>query len=222
MLLSPMLNKMLKDAIIKTKVMYIILLAVINIWFGFVCGYQIVLTGYNFINFVLLYLIGDLLHSVNLKKYKARTYLYSYLGLSILLAIFSVVIYYAGYTNLLLKCFYYNNPIVLLSSAALFCCFANIKISSKSVNYIAASVLPIYLVQEGGINFYKLVSTYEQGPIMTFIFFGIIFIIISFVIPIAFDKIRIFLFSKMENKLISKLELTTQKIKFFNGEADNS
>ena len=74
---------------------------------------------------------------------------------------------------------------------------------------MASSALAIYLVQEGGLNFYNTII-YEKylhtGINLNFIFILILFLVISIILPIFIDKIRIFITNPLERFINKRLE----------------
>jgi surface polysaccharide O-acyltransferase-like enzyme len=74
--------------------------------------------------------------------------------------------------------------------------------SSKLVNYLAASSLAIYLFQEGCLNCYRYIKQmYIDGVgIGHFLLMIAVFFILSMLVPIAIDKIRLLLFGRLEEK----------------------
>ena len=84
--------------------------------------------------------------------------------------------------------------------------FTKIKLVSKYVNWIASSCFGIYLLHSNSFlatpyydsiifNWFKTLNRFE------FIIYTTLFILIVFVIAILFDKIRIYIYTIIRNKI---------------------
>lgn len=100
----------------------------------------------------------------------------------------------------------YNHPCILLASIGLFVFVMSFHFQSKAVNWIAASCVGVYVLQEGGLFKYKWVFGFAQhlalSPwqmVMVLLPLSIIF----FCIAILVDKVRIPI-QKIINKPIDK------------------
>lgn len=149
-LLSPMLNKSIENIDSKTFRLYIILLLIVNVGIGYCLNDRVNKTGYNIMNFIMLYYIGRFLNR-NFEQHVAylkRKWLWLvYILSSAMLFIgFIILSKYMDSTRIALKWFGYNNPLVLISSVAFFLIFALTKMkNSVVINTIAASTLVVYI-----------------------------------------------------------------------------
>lgn len=165
-LLSPMLNKSIENIDSKTFRLYIILLLIVNVGIGYCLNDRVNKTGYNIMNFIMLYYIGRFLNR-NFEQHVAylkRKWLWLvYILSSAMLFIgFIILSKYMDSTRIALKWFGYNNPLVLISSVAFFLIFALTKMkNSVVINTIAASTLVVYICRS---------SNFSMSPIIRAIF----------------------------------------------------
>lgn len=215
MLLSPFINSWLKHAKQKQILQLILTLLVINVYFGFIRGEKHLDNGYNFIHFILIYIIG---HYISLPDNKLISTFksHSFLGWiisSISLSFIAFVIHFFDLPRkYLFMTFYYNNPIVIFSTVLLFISFSKLQIQSKIINWLSSSILAVYLIQEGGINFYKYIgnSFSYNGYNLNFILQILILFLVTMIFSILFDKLRLLITTPIENAINSRFN----KVKF--------
>lgn len=98
------------------------------------------------------------------------------------------------------------SPLILMASITIFYYFKNISLQSKFINYLASSVLAVYLLD--GIRFpidrhIIHLNQYSHSSIYILVLF--VEVILTFILAIAIDKIRILLFGKIEYYLINNI-----------------
>ena len=115
-----------------------------------------------------------------------------------------------------------TSPVQILIAIFIFHIFKNIKIKSKLINYIASSVLGVYLIHDNAfvrnwiwkvflpnVNFLSLNT-------LLYILFIFAKVAIVFLVSVTIDKIRIILFQRLENKISDKIYNTSLNfINFF-------
>ncbi len=148
-LFSPVLNRYLEDITPRQRWTLILSLLFISVYIGTSKGDISLSDGKNLVNFSLIYVIGN-----TLKFYKDKydkipiTYLLiSYFMLNI----FIVVIYYMFHGTSLSKVlwilsFPYCSPLLILNAILFFMIMSKFTLHSKLVNYIASSMLAVYLI----------------------------------------------------------------------------
>ena len=152
LMFSPILEAALSNIQIKTLRIWIILLVIINILFGWGKGVFNV-NGYNVMNFIFIYMLGRYLkierHAgflLLLRKYPILTYLLSSLIISCMFVF--CYIYIAKYVPAT-RLWGYNNPFVVLSAMCLFVFFEKINCQNKWINNIAKCAFPVFLLHTG-------------------------------------------------------------------------
>lgn len=105
------------------------------------------------------------------------------------------------------KCMIYSldcSPFILLSSIAIFFFFKSMNFYSKTINYIASSVLAVYLL--GGIRFFidKYFVCLDQYLIDNILVFMLLLeVFLTFIAAIFIDKLRVLFLGKFEKIIIN-------------------
>ena len=105
----------------------------------------------NIIHFLLLYAIGDTLscYSDSLSRIKTKTLVFLFIIINLgMVVFFSFVWNTSLYHSLWFIADNNNGPILMVNAIVTFLLFLRIKIRSKAINYLAASVLAIYIIQQ--------------------------------------------------------------------------
>lgn len=149
MLFSPVLNGAVKALSKKQLLMSVILFGVVILYFGWYKYLENTNSGYSFINFVFLYLIGRYIGEY-VSVDKIQKYRWYSLGGYVLGSIgcFLLVVcrYYTDW-NIRFE-FEYDHPFIILSACCLLLFFLSFNFQSKFVNWCASSVFSAYLLQE--------------------------------------------------------------------------
>lgn len=146
MVIAPLLNQGYAALSKEKSLVTIILLLIVNCYFGFVWGDKVNNNGYSLMQFVLMYSIGRYIRTFPIKIPKSKAFL-GYLCCSIVNGLLFYFCVKIGSGSFAWKLTYYNNPFVIASSVFFFLYFINVRISSRVVNYLSASALAIYLIQ---------------------------------------------------------------------------
>lgn len=200
MFLSGPINKYIEVASRKSLLLTIIVFLFLNLYLGWIQGIEFVKDGYNLFNFIMLYLIGRYLKLYWKNDYKAYKDLLVFIGASVTTAATALLLDRIG--GNVYMALSYNSPFIIIGAISLLLLFTKMHFSSKLVNYLAASSLAIYLFQEGCLNCYRYIKQmYIDGVgIGHFLLMIAVFFILSMLIPIAIDKIRLLLFGRLEEK----------------------
>lgn len=97
------------------------------------------------------------------------------------------------------------SPLILFSSIILLYIFKNLKFHSRFINFIAKSVLAVYLLDglRPWVNsFYKLHENAQSNNLIVNL---LIFSIIMMVLSVIIDKTRHYIFGRMEQAGINRL-----------------
>ena len=104
------------------------------------------------------------------------------------------------------------SPLILFSSIILLYIFKNFKFHSKFINFIAKSVLAVYLLDglRPWVNsFYKLQKSAQSNSLIVDLF---IFSIIMIVLSVIIDKTRHYIFGKVEKAGIDRLIIVVKSL----------
>lgn len=160
--LSPLLNAAI-DSMTKKQYLYGLgILSAYCLWFGYV-RYAGVFNnnGYALGQFVWLYFIGGYIKRfVSLETLKKRR------GVNVSIWLIASVLWggatlllYKGICIPLWRPITYNNPFTLIGSIAFFCIFPTFHFYSPTINYVAKSVLAVYLLNLP-IRYFPSIETY--------------------------------------------------------------
>ena len=185
MLVSPIIESSIKNITYKEFSFWIIILLVINIFFGYYL-YVVNENGYNYVNFIMLYYIGRYIHVSKEKGWYRTISCYS-LPISIISCILFSIIYIIISNHVWIKgirFWGYNSPWVLLSSVLNFIFISNLRISNKWINTVAQGTFGIYLLQGVGVfipirNSYAIMSYNELGLLGLFLYSSFLFLILA-------------------------------------------
>ena len=156
-LLSPLINRVIKDMTLTIRIAVLIILTWISCWCGLM-GFDASLhEGYNVLHFALLYLIGNTLAVYKDKCDSVPTWCVAVAY--ILLAIGSVVcaycslVYMPRLSILFHWLFEYNSLLLITQAVLFFMLFMRLHFYSRAVNYMASSSLAIYLIHHCDVIF---------------------------------------------------------------------
>ena len=148
LLVAPLIEYTLKGCSILQLKIWLILLTIFNLVFGYVLGW-VNKDGYNVVQFVWLYYIARYL-KLTIDRYwncKLRDWGFAiYICMSVILAIVFVLINYLGYFINTIRWFSYNNPILILSCVGLFMWLSRFSFKNKLINIVATGVFGIFLL----------------------------------------------------------------------------
>ncbi len=147
---APILNQALQSMDKKRCLIWILILSIISIYFGYF-DQEGSLSGKSLLNFWLIYSIGYYIHNhVQETQIPVPTVLFALLILNMLI---STTLYYsinnaAVFESIMRLSFYYNSIGLILNALLIFLLFTKIKMASKVVNYISSSMFAVYIIHE--------------------------------------------------------------------------
>lgn len=156
MLLSPFINIVLNKKS-KSVLLLLVVLLYLSIVSGWVFNNGINRDGYNAFHLITIYVLGDCLRRFHIAE--RRSYIF-WATVFVISTIISLPLL-ASHES---KLFRYNNPLVILASISLFCCFVKMNFSSGWINKLSRSMFPCYLIQDGvfGIYLYGVLYQYNK------------------------------------------------------------
>ena len=206
MFLSIPINKYIENTSRKSLVYTIGVLLFMNVYLGWIQGIEFVKDGYNLFNLIMLYLIGRYLRLYWNNDYGKHSDLWVFIASSIATAVLALILNRMGRNAYIALS--YNSPFIIIASISMLLLITKFNFKSKTINYLAGSSLAIYLFQDGGYNCYGYIrQMYISGvPAMKFAVMIIVFFMLSMLVPIAIDKLRLLLFSRLEEKAADVLD----------------
>ena len=223
MLLSPILNTFVAQTGEKNLLGVIIALLLMQSIFGWGVDHLKVSAGYSLFSFILLYLIGQYIRlypETFATKGKTSLYLGIYLGIALLNAL---IPYLASTLPLLFPSaprnlgnngtitaltLAYSSPLNIIGAVCLFITFSRLKIRSHLINWVASSVLAVYLIHcnehliHHFIAFVRQLSLYPTGMFLVYL---VGFLIVVFIGSILIDQVRKILWGAIFFPLLDKI-----------------
>lgn len=203
-LLAPILNKAVGGFSRREYQIALVFMTIANVYLGNLRQVEFYdMNGFSIMHFVYLYMIGGYIKyhmDVNILT-KYRNYLWLiYVFCALLWGGLSIADH--NYSISIWHILTYNNFVLLMASVAFFSAFTTIKIQSKTINYIAKSAFPVYLVQEhtylytplyGAIR--RMCALLASPSSSCGVVVSIILAIVFFILVFAFDQLRVLLFT---------------------------
>lgn len=198
-LLAPFLNAGCQSLTRQQFTAFLALFVGFNLWCGWYWGGSFNPTGYTLTQLIMLYFIG---------RYISRFPL-PLIGTCRLQIIALAVYILASIANVLLypfipaaKLFAYNSPIVLIQSIALFYAFISPNFTNRAINFIAKSAFAVYLIHKnpfvfGGVLKPLAKQAWQQYDVFGYTLWMIVAVIAVFVISVAADTLRRYLWQKI-------------------------
>ena len=226
-LLSPLLNMVIENLSHSQFKLVLLILTVLNIYFGYLRQTPINPDGYNTANFIFLYFIG---RYIKLYCAKGCTKKY-FLGYLFCCAIMGLIVdlkhTVLQVDSILLNVHVYNNPLLIMASVFLLLTFASISIPfSKLINWLSFSALSIYLITENSYFeqwYYPCVGNYIKGftPLLSWSCLLVI-AIITMICCILIDKIRLLITNQADRILLGVVDkLDTKCMNAWSGSNGN-
>ncbi len=148
-LISPLLNKCLKDISTKERSYYIFVFSIIAVYLGLLqCDISLI-DGKNLANFILIYMIGNTIkiEQDKLSQISCKTFLGLFFLMNTVLVFFYCYFYNTRISDFIWNwSFPYYSPFLFISSILFFIPFTRFTINSSRINYLAASAFSIYII----------------------------------------------------------------------------
>lgn len=200
MFVSPLLNKAIENLSEKEWKLSLALLSVISFYLGWLLHNYNDSAGYTLINFVFVYVVGAAIRHFHIveKINRWQVALLLIIGVSVTFVGSKIV---AAHDSLHLGFTAYNSPFVILTACSVFCIFGKMKIQNKWVNKLAASMLSVYLLTDGGNLSKTLYGTMgdiavRNSAIMTLLLF-VVSAAVIIVLVACLDQIRLLIYKKL-------------------------
>ena len=148
-LISPLLNKCLKDISARERIYFLFAFSVIAVYLGLLqCDISLI-DGKNLTNFILIYIIGNTIKIGHDKLSQLSNIIF--MGFFFFMNIVLVFLFCYFY-NTRISVFIWNwsfpyySPFLFISSILFFIPFTRFTINSSRINYLAASAFSIYII----------------------------------------------------------------------------
>lgn len=207
-LISPLLNNginyMDDESIVKVS----IFLLLVDVYIGYLHQSKyITIDGYHLVHFVTLYVLGSALRRVRITKLNTRKLA--------LIVIFLIAMMTGLHMckilfppTAILYSMRYNSPILLLTSVLAFLMFSTLKFQSKVINWVAGSVLAVYIISTlpfFGPRYYNVLKLIVNNYSGFMAFILVLSSMVAFYFAcIIVDKLRVMLCKPLDRCLIDK------------------
>jgi len=197
MLVSPLLNAGLSSKGVLELRKAIALLLTVDVYLGYMhqCG-GVGVDGYSLFHLMCMYCLG---HWIAKEKFNLR-----YVGLWIIGCFVLMTALHAlkmlWHPISVVYSLHYNSPLLILASALVFLWAKSLKIQSRLVNWIAASVFSVYLILSNpavSAECRRVLSSIQSLSDTPFVVFCLLSVVTvgTFVFCILIDKVRIWFFN---------------------------
>ena len=163
--------------------------------------------GYGIINFIYLYMFGQYIHHLYVDKYVARMYWGAYIC-----AIMMLFLAQLGLSYLLgfkfTSWISYNTIFVFFGSVFLFLAFKNMHFASSRINSLAKPCIAVYLIHFHPCiwgNFCEMIGV-QSFHDWRYLILVLLLPVFIYIICTLVESIRVLLFSKIEDSLITFIE----------------
>ena len=157
-LLSPIINSFLKS---KTHKLYLLIVTgVLAVYMGCL-GEPSLKDGKNVILFIFLYVVGDFLREFKhyWESIKSVYWALLWLILNVLLVVSWLSLHDTPIGDVIWRLSYpYCSPILILNAITLFIVFGSIHLKSRCINWLASSVLAVYIIHHQHFVLYELIQ----------------------------------------------------------------
>jgi hypothetical protein len=209
-LLSPLLNGSIDYMNKKQHLSVIIALTFLNVYFGFVWQNPINPDGYNVMNFIFIYVIGQYIKKyISIQKLTEvrNKLIFLYIVMSVVFGLWVLfVVFILKRSAMSTISWSYNNPVIIISAIMFFCVFLTFNFRSKKINWLATSTIAVYIIQEN--RYFRL---YIHDVIISITNHSVLLndIVLMYLLILLFAllfMIACLLFDKVLQKIISPVE----------------
>ena len=203
MLLSPVLNAAIRFLNKRQFQWVLVLSTVLSIWFGFLWEVpEMNPSGYTTLQFIWIYLIGGYLRrycTIEWLRSHRRHMMWTYVGCSLLWGVVAMLQAYGIVPKDVCRSFVYCNPLVMGAAIGFSLFVMSFQFTSRTVNWLAVSVLSVYIVQES-IFPYNRLSDMAAGWSPACKVVVLFMLSMAFMLVVLFaDKVRILLMKPFWN-----------------------
>ena len=208
-LLAPVLNAFVEHASKKQFLTVLLSYYTIHTIYGWLMDASVSFTmnGTTGLSFIGLYLLGRYirLYSSKLTTMNRDKDLLVYVGCAFVLSVCNLLLLSRGLSvSVEGRLYSYASPIVIIASVALLLFFSKLSFSSKVINWIASSCFAVYLFHCNGFFFGKyyrelIASIYYDSRCA--LWGVVVYIMLIYAAAILIDKVRIFLWNLVENRV---------------------
>ncbi len=210
-LLSPFLNKFLKNINKKELELYLIVSFILfYLWptVSYILNFDQVVkdAGYGVINFVILYTTGYYIRHYFQSNFSSIIWIIMYIVLCIILFLFQIT--YSHILGFSFTALYsYNTVFVYFASIALFMAFKQLKFKSNLINILSVNCFSVYIIHMSSpfMEWVDTIFKYSEMKGIMIIVLAIILSLLIYLFCIIIEYLRKLVCGKPENYFVEKL-----------------
>jgi hypothetical protein len=169
--------------------------------------------GYTVLQLIFIYSLGVWVKREELfKKYSAIHYFIVFVVSSIFICVCSILsLFVLKGSNF--PVYYYNNPLVVLASLALFCCFSQVSLQSDKVNVVASTVVAALFIQDFIASrwIYTTINNAYNVGIVRYLINCFVFGAGIFITAFLIENLRQMIFRPVIDRLVSICEKVLER-----------
>jgi hypothetical protein len=209
-LLSPLLNGSIDYMNKKQHLSVIIALTFLNVYFGFVWRNPINPDGYNVMNFIFIYVIGQYMKKyISIQKLteSRNKLIFLYIVMSVVFGLWMLFVVFILKQNTMSAISWsYNNPFIIISSIIFFCIFLTFNFRSKKINWLATSTIAVYIIHENNYFRHYIYTVIIAISNHLILLNDIVLMYLSILLFALLFMIACLLFDKIFQKIISPVK----------------
>ncbi len=211
LLLAPLFNKAIEYMSKQEYIWCLFALTLINVFYGFFCRQSINPNGCNFMQVMYMYFIGRYiaLHvSFDKHKLHKKSAICAIIGVALYATVWILNDFYLHWVSSL-AFFNNNNPWSMFNTIAIFLFFVTMEFKSRSINWLAKGVFPVYLVHTSiWISAYwnnYFIGLYDKHDPFSAWTIVLVLFTIYFIVIVCFDHIRAYFTSPIISAIDQQL-----------------
>lgn len=207
-LLSPVLNLFIENASKRQSLITVVAFVLLDVLLGWVHDYLGFNGGYSLLHFMVIYMIARYIkmHGGRVFSLNKKWDMLVYCLISTLVPLIVVVSYYQAPSLWIVagKLFWYNNPLIIISSVYFSLFFTKLNFQSKFVNTVGASSFAVYLIHTDVLVRGWCIRDFSRYLFYSHnvIFFSVatvLLIVALFTVALVLDYIRLRLWLKIQS-----------------------
>ena len=207
-LLSPILNLFMENASKRQSLITVGAFVLLDVFLGWVHDYLGFNGGYSLLHFMVIYLIARYIkmHGGKLFSLNKKWDMLVYCIISTLVPLIVVVSFYQAPSlwKVAGKLFWYNNPLIIVSSVYFSLFFTKLNFQSKFVNTVGASSFAVFLIHTDDLLHHWCITDFSRNlfyghNVLFFSVAAVLLIVALFAAALVLDYIRRRLWFKIQS-----------------------
>ena len=205
---APMINAFIENKGEKDMCNYLLAYFTFQTVFAWLStGAEFLIAGLNTLSFIGLYTLARFvrLYPSKYTTLPAKIYFFLFFLIAIFSTIITFILTDLGIGHIVGRFYTYVNPIVILASLTLMLAFTRLDFKSKFINWIACSCFAVYLlhVNPNVIGHFcnTIIKITQENTGIIMLLYLFVFLLFVFIISILIDKLRIYIWTILNNAI---------------------